>query len=177
MTAYPARMYRDPAKIAEENEIAALRRQKRKHPNPFEERPMTQNESAQMEELLQIWWRHNRAYRPALDAPPACPFTREAKSDDTYTDGDEIDSRIAAEQAEQMEAEIDLLPFMHRAALGVTVGNKVLGNTIFKNPRISREEQHQMYQEAKEQLLMPFVRRGLMQREENLAPVLSQEGR
>ncbi|AHG63171.1 hypothetical protein [Advenella mimigardefordensis] len=134
---------------------------------------MTQNESAQMEELLQVWWRHNRAYRPALDAPKACPFTREAKPDDTYIDGDEIDARIAANQAEQMEAEIDLLPFMHRAALSVTVGNKVLGNTIFKNPRISREEQHRMYQEAKEQLLMPFVRRGLMAREVDLRPVLA----
>ncbi|HBP27929.1 MAG TPA: hypothetical protein DD666_00755 [Advenella kashmirensis] len=81
MTAYPARMYRDPSKIAEENEIAALRRQKRKHSNPFEELPMT------ADDLLHNWARGEWAG----DYPWPLPPNRCASAEGDYQAPSDLD--------------------------------------------------------------------------------------
>jgi hypothetical protein len=40
--------------------------------------------------------------------------------------------------------------------------NKRAGYSVFSNPRLSPEESHQYYQDAKELLLPKFVTRGLI---------------
>ena len=117
---------------------------------------MTDDESAQVEDLLMVWYGWTSRYRPALGAPRASIYAPGSESSDIYSDADEIDARIEAVQAKQVDACIDTLSGAHRSAIGIHAANRFLGTAVFKNPRFSPEAMHAMYSAAK-QILFPLL--------------------
>lgn len=121
------------------------------------------------EDLIMTWYRHTLACRPHLGHSNASPMFRAAKSGITHdagTEADERDLRIARRQAEQVDVCIDQLPnWKLRAAVDVHAANRHAGNQLVRNPRMTPEELHEAYQEAKAMLIPMFVRRGLMSEE------------
>lgn len=123
---------------------------------------MTQEESAEIEELLVIWFDWSQAYRPALGAPRASSFARNSPSSSVEYDeadaAEAADQRINAALAEQVELCIDELPgLQYRAAIGVSMRNK-RGPAVWRNNRHNSEDQHRIYQQAKA-LLLPLLRK------------------
>ena len=124
--------------------------------------PMTEDQSAQIEELLQVWYAWTMRYRPPLGAPRASIYARGSESSDVYADADEIDARIEAEQARQVDACIDTLSATHKSAVGIHSANRYAGRAVFRNPRLTPEATHALYLEAK-QIIMPLlVKQGLV---------------
>lgn len=127
----------------------------------LEARNLTAEQSAEIEELLKIWYDWNRMYSPALGAPRAAPYARDTEPSrgDNVDDYSEIvDERINAEIADTVEWCIDALPHQrYRSAIGLTMANKH-GPAVFRSNRYNTEERHEQYQEAK-RLLMPLLRR------------------
>ena len=128
---------------------------------------MTPDQSAEIEELLEIWYRWNRVYRAALGAPRAAPYARDSQSGDgegeCEDDDEATDARLDAETAEQVEACIDSLPdWRHRSAIGLSMANKH-GPKVFRHNRYNIEQAHALYQEAKK-ILMPMLRRRQLMR-------------
>ncbi len=122
---------------------------------------MTDDESAQVEDLLQVWYAWTSRYRPALGAPRASIYALGLESSDVYADADEVDARIEAEQARQVDACIDTLSTLHKSAVGIHAANRYVGRQIFRNPRLTAENQHALYLEAGQTLLHLFLNRGL----------------
>jgi len=129
--------------------------------------PMTDDQSAQVEELLQVWYAWTRRYRPALGAPRASIYARASDSSDVYADTDEIDARIGAEQARQVDACIDTLSGLHKSVVGIHAANHYAGNVVIRNPRLTAEETHGLYQQAKKILFVQLVNRGLVKRDKS----------
>lgn len=123
---------------------------------------MTDDESAQVEELLQVWYAWTSRYRPVLGAPRVSSYARGIDSSDVYADADEIDARIEAEQARQVDACIDTLSGTHKSVLGVHAANRYVGRAVFRNPRLSPEASHTLYLESKQIIFPLFVCRGLV---------------
>jgi hypothetical protein len=117
---------------------------------------MTEDQSAQVEDLLQVWYAWTMRYRPPLGAPRAAIYARCLESSDIYADAEEIDARIAAEQARQVEACIDTLSPLHKSVVGIHAANRYVGQAVFKNPRLTPEATHALYIEAK-QLMFPLL--------------------
>lgn len=130
--------------------------------NQFKGEEMTLDESNQVEELIEIWYRWAMRYKPKLGAPRISAYGRGARSSDTYVDSEEIDSRIENDKAEQIDACLDNLPWEKRSAVDVHACNKAAGNKILKNPRLSHEQHHIEYQAAKELLLPMLRKRGMI---------------
>ena len=126
---------------------------------------MTDEESMQVEDLLMVWYGRTSRYRPALGAPRASIYSRGSESSDVYADADEIDARIEAEQAREVDKCMDRLSGAHRSAIGIHAANRFLGWTAFSNPRLSPEASHALYLEAKPILFRQFVREGLVRRQ------------
>ena len=122
--------------------------------------PMTEDQSAQIEDLLQVWYAWTMRYRPALGAPRASIYARGSESSDVYADADEIDARIAAEQARQVDACIDTLSGLHKSAVGIHAANRYAGRVVFRNPRLTPEATHALYLEAKQTLFSLLASRG-----------------
>ena len=123
---------------------------------------MTLEQSDEIEDLLAIWFDWSESYRPALGAPRASPFARMAPSTSIEHDpadaADAADERINAKLAEQVDLCIDGLPgVQYRAAIGMSMRNK-RGPAVWRSNRRNIEEQHHVYQQAKE-LLMPLLRK------------------
>lgn len=159
----------DPAKVYEQKEAAQLKRQIRKATvDPFgavwvnKVKVMTREESEQIEELLMRWYEWARAYRPALGAPRVSPYGRGVESSDVYSDGDDVDARIAAADAEAVDACLNELTWQARAAVGIHIANRAAGAEVYRNPRMTAEESHQHYQQAKMDLLPLLQRRGML---------------
>ena len=93
---------------------------------------MTEDQSAQVEDLLQVWYAWTMRYRPPLGAPRASIYARGSESSDVYADADEIDARIEAEQARQVDACIDTLSGLHRSAVGIHAANRYVGRVVFR---------------------------------------------
>lgn len=117
------------------------------------------------EELIMTWYRYTLACRPHLGHSNASPMFKDAKPTRGRTEEtlDERDMRIATSQARQVDVCIDSLPtWQMRAAVDIHAANRHAGNRLLRNPRLSPEQLHEAYQEAKELLVPMFIRRGLM---------------
>jgi hypothetical protein len=128
---------------------------------------MTQDQSEQVEELLLAWHRWQDSYRPQLGAPRCSPTCREyeipAKSQTDQERSEAVDAKIFKRNGETVDACVDALPrWEHRAAIQTSMTNKRAGYSVFKNPRLTPEQSHEFYQEAKSLLLPKFVTRGLI---------------
>lgn len=169
----------DPAKVLERKLAQMARRQafvnwKEIRIDPFgavwfgKERVMTREESEQIEALVLVWFRWTRAYRPNLGVGRVSVYARGMR-ESVETTADEIDLRLAAAQAEQVDVCIDALRWQQRAAIGVHAGNKAAGARVFNNPRLTPQQQHAAYQEAKAELLPALRRCGLVARDQVVA--------
>ncbi len=169
----------DPAKVLERRQDQQIRRRvwvnwKDIRIDPFgavwfgKEQVMTREESEQVEALLVEWFGWTRAYRPNLGAGRVSIYAR-GVSEVADSDADEIDQRLAAARAEQVDVCIDSLRWQLRAAIGIHAGNKAAGAVVFSNPRLTPEQQHAAYQEAKAVLIPALRRRGLIRN----APVIA----
>lgn len=125
---------------------------------------MTDDESAQVEELLQVWYAWTSRYRPALGAPRTSIYALGLESSDVYADADEVDARIEAEQARQVDVCIDTLTTLHKSAVGIHAANRYVGHAVFRNPRLMPETTHALYLEAKQILLELFTRCSLIKK-------------
>ncbi|MFY3456952.1 hypothetical protein ACOTJD_09845 [Achromobacter xylosoxidans] len=170
----------DPAKVLERKQDEQIRRRawvnwKEIRIDPFgavwfgKEQVMTREESEQIEALVMVWYRWTSAYRPNLGAGRVSIYAR-GVSEAVDGDADEIDQRLAAAQAEQVDVCIDSLRWQLRAAIGIHAGNKAAGARVFSNPRLTPEQQHAAYQEAKAELMPALRRRGLIRCAPNVAP-------
>ena len=130
---------------------------------------MTLDESSQVEDLLLAWHRWQDAYRPALGAGRCDPTCREYRSGNQWLDAKEraeiADAKIWKANSEIVECLVDTLSWQHRAALQVSLKNKRLGYSVWGNSRLTAEESHRLYQEAKELLLPMLFSRGLIKPE------------
>ena len=123
--------------------------------------------SEQIEELLIAWHRWQDSYRPAMGFPRCDPSLRDCEipaTGQTAAEKAEVaDAKIWKRNSEAVEACVDALPkWEHRAALQTVLHNKRVGVSVFSNPRLSAEDSHRFYQEAKELLYPRFVTRGLI---------------
>jgi len=126
----------------------------------FKGEDMTQDESQQVEALLETWHSYEARYRPALGAPRVSPSCRGHDAGDVHDDGDDRDAKLERVTAEAVGACIDTLHYLERAAIGVHFRNRYAGMSIHKNPRI--EDQHAKYLEAKGKLWPMLRRRGMV---------------
>jgi len=153
----------DPAKVAEHlegirNRPTRQERAKERLDRAFSEGFMTQDESDQIEELVMTWYHWAKAGREHLGYSRVSPMFRDMDRSDVYTDPEEYDLRIAAAQAEQVDVCLNQLPAIMRSAVGIHAANQDAGGEVYRNPRLTREEQHRVYQEAKE-ALYPMLRK------------------
>ena len=125
---------------------------------------MTRDESEQIETLVMQWYFWTSGYRPHLSGPRVAAFARGAASEYVHETRDDVDARIRAATAEQVDVCIDALRWQLRAAIGIHAANKAAGNEVYRNPRLTPEQQHAAYQEAKAELLRPLAARGLVKR-------------
>lgn len=117
------------------------------------------------EELIMTWYRYTLACRPHLGHSNASPMFKDAKPTRGHTDDtlSERELRIARSQAQQVDVCIDALPtWQMRAAVDIHAGNRHAGNRLMRNARMTPEQLHEAYQEAKALLIPMFIRRGLM---------------
>ncbi|CUR82594.1 hypothetical protein [Achromobacter xylosoxidans] len=131
---------------------------------------MTREESEDIEELLLAWYRWTAGYRPNLGAGRVSIYARGVSDSETYVDAEYIDERIDTARAELVEVCVDELRWQLRAAIGVHAGNKAAGSVVFRNPRLTPEQQHAAYQEAKVALLPLFYKRGLIRARPYVSP-------
>lgn len=127
---------------------------------------MTRDESEQVEDLIMTWYRWTLGYRPHLDGPKVSPYCRgaDAAAGDTNATAEERDDRLAVATAQQVEPCIMSLHWQLRAAIGIHAGNRAAGAAVYRNPRLSAEQAHQQYQQAKVELLPLLSRRGLVRK-------------
>ncbi|MDQ2139570.1 hypothetical protein RBI14_15500 [Alcaligenaceae bacterium B3P038] len=123
---------------------------------------MTKEESEQIEELLMGWYRWAKTYRPNLGAPRVSAYGRGASDSDVHADGDDIDARIYVEQCKAVETCLNDMSWQARAAVGIHTANKACGNDVYRNPRMTKEQQHEEYQRSKLDLLPRLQRRGIL---------------
>ncbi len=123
---------------------------------------MTDDESAQVEDLLQVWYAWTSRYRPALGAPRASIYARGSESSDVYADADDVDARIEAEQARQVDACIDTLSTLHKSVVGIHAANRYAGRAVFRNPRLTPAATHALYLEAKQIIFQRFINQALI---------------
>jgi len=169
--ALPRWMYGDPAKVYERMEAGRQKqvRQDLKE-DPFGalwkkgEMVMTREESDQVEELLMVWYERAKPYKVALGAPRISPYCRGMDSSDVYADADDVDARINAADAEAVEACLNELSWQARSAVGMHLATKAGDAKVWRNPRLTPEEAHAAYQQAKVDLLPQFHRKGLLRR-------------
>ena len=97
-----------------------------------------------------------------MGAPRASIYARGSESSDVYADSDEIDARIEAEQARQVDACIDTLNGLHKSVVEIHAANCYVGRVVFRNPRLKPEATHVIYVEAKKVLYLRLVTCGLI---------------
>lgn len=127
---------------------------------------MTLDESAQIEDLLIAWHRWQDAYSPALGVPRCDPTCRGYQTGNQWLTSKEkaelADQKIWKANSEIVDVCVDSLTWQHRAAIQTSLKNKRLGFSVWSNTRISQEESHDLYQEAKTILFPKLVERGLV---------------
>lgn len=163
----------DPARVLEQKQAGQARRQawvnwKEIRIDPFgavwfgKEQVMTREESDEVESLVMGWYRWTAGYRPNLGAGRVSIYARGVSEGGAYISADEVDEKLEASRGEQVEVCIDALRWQLRAAIGVHAANKTAGAQVFNNPRLTAEQQHAAYQEAKALLLPALRKRGLI---------------
>ena len=131
---------------------------------------MTHDESQQIEQMLLAWYAWQKSWAPALGAGRAAPSCREFRISKQWLSQDErreIEERAAAKhQAEQVDVCVSALgDWRHRAAIQVSMRNKVAGAAVFRSPRLDGKD-HEYYQEAKATLLPMLRKRGLIREQD-----------
>lgn len=136
---------------------------------------MTLDQSEQVETLLLEWHRYQDVWRPALGGNRCDPTCRGYRTSDQFLTPSErankADQKIWKMNSETVEACVDSLHWEHRAAIQTSLRNKRSGYSVFSNARLSAEESHRLYQEAKDLLLPMFDARGLIKPEPMAVPV------
>jgi len=123
---------------------------------------MTQDESEQIEELVMVWFHWSKSHREQLGYSRVSPGFVHAQTHEVYDDNDDRDAKLARYTAEQVEACLNTLDVLLRAAVGLHAANRSVGNKVFRSGRMTSEEQHAMYKAAKDALLPMFIRRNLV---------------
>lgn len=131
---------------------------------------MTEDQSEQVESLLIAWHRWQSVYSENLGMPRCSPTCREYEIPMSRLSDQErseiVDAKIWKKNSEAVDVCVDSLPrWEHRAAIQTSMTNKRAGYSVFSNPRLSPEESHRYYQDAKEILLPKFTARGLIKEE------------
>lgn len=127
---------------------------------------MTLDQSEQVETLLLEWHRYQDVWRPALSGGRCDSTCREFQISKQLMSPAELaaqaDQKIWKANSEIVECLVDGLSWQHRAAIQMSLRNKRVGASVFSNPRLSTEESHALYQEAKEMLFPKMMQRGLI---------------
>jgi hypothetical protein len=128
---------------------------------------MTEDQSYQIEELLLAWHRWQSQYTEAMGFPRCSPSLRDCEIPTKHQTDQErsevVDAKIFKRNGETVDACVDSLPrWEHRAAIQASMTNKRVGYSVFKNPRLTAEQSHEFYQEAKDLLFPKFIARGLI---------------
>lgn len=141
--------YMDPAKVLERMESRQRGSQ------------MTQDQSDDIEALLEEWYGWARAQREHLGHSKVSPMFRQVDSSEVHDDGFAIDERLHNITAEMVDACLNELGVMERAAIDVHLRNKVA--RVHRNPRLGTvEQQHRAYLDAKERLFPILKLKGLV---------------
>ena len=141
--------YMDPAKVLE-------RMESRKRGSQ-----MTQDQSDDIEALLDEWYGWARAQREFLGHSKVSPMFRQVDSSEVHDDGFLVDEKLHSVTAEMVDACLNELGVMERAAIDVHLRNKVA--RVHRNPRLGTvEQQHRAYLDAKERLFPILKRKGLV---------------
>jgi hypothetical protein len=129
---------------------------------------MTHDESAQIEELLLTWyaWQERESFREVRGMwyPPQDQTCKQYRSGDAWAaenDQHEADeTKLEDLQSEIIQLCIDSLTVEQRAAIQISMCNKVVGAAVFRSNRV--EDQHYTYKKAKLALLPSLRKRGLI---------------
>lgn len=155
--------WRDPFEVVASMERHAQKQAAkaiRKAQNPFGER-MTEDQSATIDALLQEWWEHSDAYRPALGAPKVSAGFKDYRTGETRRADsdlrDDRDAKLREITCDAVGACIDTLIWQERTAIDMHCAARQSGYSVIKNPRLSREEHVRYYGQAKLALL-PMLR-------------------
>lgn len=173
--AYERWLYGDPCRVLERKQEQEQRQRARSKQcrqeraragieQLFKGEAMTQDESEQIEGLLETWYRYEAAYMPALGGPKVSPSCRGHVPDsgDVYASSDDRDAKLEKATAEAVAACVDELHYLERAAINLHMRNKV-GPAVYRNPRLGDiEESHAKYQVAKGKLWPMLKRRGMV---------------
>jgi len=122
---------------------------------------MTQDQSAEVEGLLDEWYGWARAQREFLGHSRVSPMFRNVDSSEVHDTGGDIDARLHNITAEMVDSCLNDLKVLERAAIEVHLRNKV--QAVHRNPRLGTvEQQHRAYIDAKERLFPILRRKGLV---------------
>lgn len=122
---------------------------------------MTQDQSDDIEALLDEWYGWARAQREFLGHSKVSPMFRQVDSSEVHDDGFLIDEKLHSVTAEMVDACLNELAVLERAAIDVHLRNKVAA--VHRNPRLGTvEQQHRAYLDAKERLFPILKRKGLV---------------
>lgn len=110
---------------------------------------MTEDQSARLEQYLEIWYDYERAYRPHLGAPRASSYYQGVRASGATADRDEAERRYEQMVAETLSACMDELPWSQRLAIAAHCEAKRTGASILRISRMTIEEHHAQYQAGK----------------------------
>lgn len=122
---------------------------------------MTQDQSDEIEGLLEEWYGWARAQREFLGHSRISPMFRNIDWSEVHDTGADVDDRLHNITAEMVDACLGELKVLERAAIEVHLRNKTAA--VFRNPRLGTQAQHhQAYLDAKERLFPIMRRKGLV---------------
>lgn len=118
---------------------------------------------SRLEQMLINWHLWCDRWRPKLDVPPTTIFARLQKTTELY-DEEEIEHMINESICEQIDTEIQNLNVHQQAAIPLVTKNKVLGISVWRNPRYTKDELQKNYKEGMVLLAEALIRRGILQK-------------
>lgn len=116
---------------------------------------LTVEQSAELDDVLMIWFEWQRAFKEKLGVPSRSSFAM-ASCDVEHLQETYI--------AQQVDLEIDVLPIENRIALNICLMNKSLGIHVFRHPRYSPDVLMKNYRTAKQMLYVPLKRRDVLEK-------------
>lgn len=156
----------DPARIYERKEAQAHKQAERAirkaAQNPFED-TMTDDQSADIDHLIQEWHYYERLDRPQLGVPPCSVYAKDYRTSDNKRYGEDAsedsDMALLSIKAEAVGACVHELPAIHQHAIQNWLRNRRAKVEVFRHPRLGTPAQAiQLYIDAKV-LLLPMLRR------------------
>src|SRR5690606_24638229 len=110
-------------------------------------------------DYLLIWYEWTRKYFPSLDPTKVSIYAKQAVSSDVYADGEDAEEQWKRSIAEVVEACVNDLAPLQRSAVDIHCCAKVTGASVLRNTRMTIEDHHRQYQEAKKAIFdMPRMR-------------------